>query len=212
MASGGLFEKPAVYLITRGEASAQNFEEASKQILAAIREAVERGVSLIQIREKQLTAKLLFQLVSSAVEIARGSSTKILVNDRADIAAAAGADGVHLTGSSFPPDSVRKVFPRNLLIGVSTHTVAEIENASKSSANFVVFGPVFDTPGKAAVAGIDTLRTVCRVVQPFPVIALGGIDETNCEAVIEAGAAGVAGIRSLNSSTVMSAIVEKLRY
>jgi len=107
-----------------------------------------------------------------------------------DIALAATIDGVHLPGNGLPPDSVR---PLVRLLGVSVHSVEEAIRAERAHADFVVFGPVFDSPGKSAV-GVKALKEVVAAVKT-PVLAIGGITATNMVEVVEAGAAGIAGIR-----------------
>ena len=195
-----LGEPPYICLITKGEATPSNFETEKNRILDTIREAVADGVNLIQIREKSLPARMLFELARSAVEILEHTSTLVLVNDRPDVAIAAGADGVHLPENSFPPGVVRQEFASEVVIGVSTHSIEQATAATKGGADFVFFGPVFETPGKGSPAGVETLQTVCRKLVPFPVIALGGIDQHNFELVFEAGAAGIAAIRALNET------------
>jgi thiamine-phosphate pyrophosphorylase len=157
-----------------------------------IRKNIARGVEYIQIREKQLCARALLALTREVVQLAQGSTTRILVNDRADVALAAGAHGVHLRSDSPPPHVWRRVVPEGFLVAMSCHTPADIESAE--GADFVVYGPVFATPGKGDPIGLDGLRAgIARA--SMPVFALGGIDDTNAEACIAAGAAGVAAIR-----------------
>jgi thiamine-phosphate pyrophosphorylase len=149
-----------------------------------IREQIAAGVDMIQLREKDLAVRELFEFTLAVVE-ARGSrATKILVNTRADLALAAKADGVHL-----PANAPREV-PPGLLVGRSCHTVEEVRT---SSADFVVFGPVFESPGKGAPAGLDALRAAAAT--GVPVYALGGVTWENAEDCLKAGATGVAGIR-----------------
>ena len=112
---------PFVCLITTGEANSENYRLRSSGILDTVRSAVEDGVSLVQIREKLLPARFQYELARDAVEIARGSQTLIVINDRADIAIAAGADGVHLPENSLRPDTVRKLFGASLIVGRSVH-------------------------------------------------------------------------------------------
>lgn len=194
--------KPLIYLITKGEAQASNFSEKRREIIETIRIAVEAGVSLVQLREKKLPARSLFDLTAEAVAILRGSETGLLVNDRADIAFAAKADGVHLTANSLPTNVIRKSFPVDFVIGVSTHTAEAAMDASANGADFVVFGPVFETPNKGEPTGLAKLAEVCERLRPFPVLALGGIDDTNILPVLQVGAAGFAAIRSLNDVNV----------
>ena len=188
---------PYTCLITSGNANSSNFETEKRRILGTIRDAIEDGVSLIQIREKALPARSLCELVSASVDLAKDSPTLILVNDRADIAAAAGADGVHLPESSLPPEAMRRTFGNRLMIGVSTHSLKYAEHAADSGADYAFFGPVFDTPGKDP-KGLQALREICSALHPFPVIALGGVDSSNAIDILAAGAAGIAAIRSLN--------------
>lgn len=189
--------RPLVYLITKGEARPDNFDEASRQILDIIRTAVDHEVPLVQLREKQLTAKLLFELTAKAVEITRGSETRLLVNDRTDVALAAEADGVHLTSRSIAPEIVRRLVPEKFLIGVSAHTEDEIVWASANGADFVLFGPIFEGPGKKDVQGLEKLSAVAQRTT-VPIIAIGGINPDNAADVIATDVAGIAAIRALN--------------
>jgi thiamine-phosphate diphosphorylase len=183
-----------IYLITKGEATTANFAEKKRQIIDIIKVAVDSKISHIQIREKLLPAKLLFELTTEAVKFTGNSDTKLLVNDRADVAFAATADGVHLTSTSIPCDIIRQNYPRNFIVGVSTHTLAKAQNAKENGADFVTFSPIFSKTEK----GIDNLREVCESLKPFSVIALGGINETNYREVCKV-ADGFAAIRFLNN-------------
>ena len=191
---------PLIYLITDGKTTAENFAEKKPRILELIKTSVENKISLIQIREKKISARLVFELTCEAVKITRKSRTKVLVNDRADIAFAAEADGVHLTSQSLSARVVRRNFPKDLIIGVSAHTLAAAETAKKNGADFVTFSPIFETPGKGKPYGVDKLREVCEKLKPFPIIALGGINNENYKTVLENGASGFAAIRFLNNT------------
>ena len=138
---------------------------------------------------------------ANAAELTRGSWTHLLVNDRSDIARAAGADGVHLTTQSLPVDVVRKSCGAEFLIGASTHSLDAARAARAAGADFVVFGPVFETESKRAYGqpqGLDKLSEVTRELGEFPVLAIGGVTLENAGACFEAGASGVAAIRLLN--------------
>lgn len=192
--------RPITYLITGGETSSATGPESEefRRLLALVRAAVEARVTLVQLREKELNGRVLFELAAAAAHIARGSATRVLVNDRADIARAAGCDGVHLTTSSLEAEVVRGAFGEDFLIGVSAHTLQEARAAYAGGADFAVFGPVFDTPSKRAYGppvGIEALMTVALELSPFPVVALGGVGVEEIEDLFGAGAAGVAGIR-----------------
>ena len=190
-------DPPHICLITKGDLTTSNFEAEAQSLINLIRDAVANGVNMIQIREKNLPARLLGELVSAALSAISPSVARIVVNDRVDVALASGAGAVHLAGHSMSPAVVRETFGSGLLIGASTHSLAEAEAAVGASANYIVFGPVFETPGKGPALGVDALAAVCGTLGAFPVLALGGVDDTNIELVREAGAAGVAAIRSM---------------
>jgi len=156
--------------------------------------AVRDGIDMIQIREKDLPARDLFDLVCRIRDVAAGTKTRILVNDRLDIALAAAIDGVHLPGNGLPAARVR---PFVKLLGVSTHSVKEAIEAEQAQADFILFGPVFDSPGKSAV-GLEALKEVVSAVR-IPVLAIGGITRANSSDVVKAGAKGIAGIRLFQS-------------
>jgi thiamine-phosphate pyrophosphorylase len=202
---------PIVYLITKGEAAPPTFDLDRRIILDTIDHAVNEGITLVQIREKHLTARQLFDLTIDAVAITGGSETRLLVNDRSDIAIAAKTDGVHLAANSLPADVIRRQVPKEFIIGVSTHSLAGVRSAAKGGADLAVFGPVFDTPGKGPAKGIDALAEVCREIPDFPVVGLGGVDISNFRSVMEAGSAGFAAIRSLNDWASLKSIMRELR-
>ena len=195
--------RPITYLITTGECDTSNFAHTSGRLLNVVRAAVDTGVQMIQIREKLLTGNLLSELAERVVEITRSSSSKLLINDRLDIALATGADGVHLTSTSLPVGVVRESCPDDFIVGLSVHTEDEALEAAAGRADFVLFGPVFPSPGKGCGVGLHALRDVCSSAGSLPVLAVGGIDESNARSVLDAGAAGFAAIRSLNDPEVM---------
>lgn len=175
-----------------------------------IRDAVSDGVNMVQIRERELPARLLLELVREFVSALEESGTLVLVNDRADVAVAAGADGIHLRESSLSPAVIRDCFPPHLVVGASTHGVEGARSAAERGADFVFFGPLFDSPGKGRPKGTGELLNVCRAVGDFPVIALGGINSENVASAIEAGAKGVAGIRSMHDRAERRRIVSAI--
>ena len=159
-------------------------------IIAAVRRAIDINVDMIQVREKDLDAADLVNLVLRIASVSNRSATRVLVNDRLDVALAAGISGLHLPTSGLP---VARARPLVDLLGVSTHTTEEAVVAENDGVDFVIFGPVFQTPGKTPV-GLGRLKHVCQTVS-IPVLAIGGINEKNIPLVMKAGAAGIAAIR-----------------
>jgi thiamine-phosphate pyrophosphorylase len=208
--------KPIRYLITRGATTEATTSDAPefKQILDQISAAVAAGIDLIQIREKELTARVLFELVSEAGQLTRGVHSRLLVNDRADIASAAGADGVHLTTRSLGAATIREAFGDELLIGASTHSLDEVRSARNDGADFVVFGPVFETKSKIQFGppqGLDELARVVRAVAGFPVLALGGISASNAADCLAVGAQGIAAIGLFNNPENFVQLLDKFK-
>ena len=207
---------PIIYLITSGKTASDTSSSSPEfqSILELAKAAVAAEISLFQIREKHLTTRVLYELVSAVVAIARGSLTEIMVNDRADVACASSAAGVQLTTRSLPTDVVRNRFGTKLLIGVSTHSIEEAELAQSSGADFVVFGPIFDTMSKRQFGepqGISALAQVCSRLNRFPVVAIGGITLENALSCLEAGAAGIAAIKLFSNPEDLAKISSSLR-
>jgi thiamine-phosphate pyrophosphorylase len=195
--------KPIIYLITSGTTTQATTPESSDfdRVLTLVEAAVAAQIPLVQIREKLLSARVLYELVTRAVELTRGAATALLVNDRSDIAVAAGSYGVHLTSRSLPADVIRQTHGGGLLIGVSTHSLEEARAARDGGADFIVFGPVFETPSKlnyGAPQGPGKLREVTTELGEFPVIAIGGISEQNAAECFQAGASGIGAIGLFN--------------
>lgn len=204
-------DRPLAYLITTGHATDRDFVRTSSDVIASVTIAVKNGVSMVQLREKQLSGANLYRLAGELSEIIRDSGCQLFINDRADVAIAVGAHGVHLTSSSLPVKVVRAAFGTKLSIGLSTHSVQDISGAIESGADFAVIGPVFATPGKDLLIGLDGLRSASDAFKGFPVIALGGVNEANFRETIDAGAAGFAAIRSLNDLESMKRIMLSVR-
>lgn len=180
----------------------------------AIGTAVRWGVNFIQIREKDLADGALYELVCRAVELARGTECRILVNGRPDIAVAAGAHGVHLPSTGLEIKDVRAIFPRDLIVGVSVHTLSEIRRACEQNPDYILMGHVFPTPSKeglGAPVGLKRLKKACSE-SLVPVFALGGITPDLIRPVLDAGAAGVAGIRLFQGSQTDRLRIMRPRY
>ena len=211
-----LQQRKLIYLITSGETTLATTPatEDFLRLLDLAKAAVKAKIDLFQIREKELSALVLYDLSRSIAAITGGTPTRLLVNDRADIAAAAGADGVHLTTASLPVGVIRKSFGDNFLIGVSTHSASEALAARSGGADFAVFGPIFETPAKTIYGqpqGLDKLKAIASAMGTFPVLALGGIGVERVADCIRAGAQGTAAIRMLGDPLQLNRVVAQIR-
>jgi thiamine-phosphate pyrophosphorylase len=197
----------------------------SECLLANIRAAIEAGVDWVQIREKDLKARDLLAVARAAVAMARNASraqrARVLVNDRLDVALAAGADGVHLGHESLAAREVVRWCragnaPAEFLIGVSCHDANEAREAQSAAASYIFFGPVFATPSKESFGppqGATKLGEVCRAVR-LPVIAIGGVNKENAAECLREGAAGIAAIRLFQEArdpAVLQHVLARLR-
>jgi len=207
--------QPLIYLITSGATTTKTTPSDSEfsNILRLIEAAVAADVSLIQLREKELSGRVLYQLASRASAITRNTSTQLLVNDRFDIAVGAGANGVQLTAQSMPVDVIHSKVSSEFLIGRSTHSLAEAQIAQKGGCDFVVCGPVFETQTKLIYGppqGIEKLQSVVESVD-IPVIAIGGVTLSNVAECFTVGAAGIAAISLLNDASTLKEKVAAIR-
>jgi len=202
-------------------------ETASAKSRAVLLDKIESGSSAgidwIQIREKDLTGNECSALTRQALQrvastaTGEGSRTRIVVNDRLDVALAARAGGVHLGEYSLPPQEAKRLIQErqreeDFLIGVSCHSLPSAKIAAENGADYIFFGPVFATPSKAAYGapqGLERLAEVCRTVS-IPVLAIGGITLDNFAACASAGASGIAAIRLFQDADV-AAVVQALR-
>lgn len=191
-------ERPLVCLVTdgtgagRGEPGAVSIQE---RLVGLGRRAVAAGVDLFQVREPDLDTTALVELVTALVRLARGSSTRIVVNDRLDVALACGAGGVHLRGDSIPPESARALAPPSFLVGRSVHSVEEVA-AHGTGVDYFIAGTVFPTASKSGAArllGPAGLAQIARA-STKPVLGIGGVTMEKLPEVAASGAAGIAGI------------------
>ncbi len=191
-------DRPIVCLITdrRRLAGAGDPTTAGcEAVIELARSAAAAGVTLVQIREHDLEARRLAVLAASAAAALRGTPTRIVVNDRLDVALTSGVDGVHLRGDSIPPRDARAIAPPGFLVGRSVHSVAEAEEHAPD-VDYLIAGPVFPTASKPAGTrwlGTEGLRRIAAAVD-VPVLAVGGIDLESAPRIAEAGAAGIAAI------------------
>jgi thiamine-phosphate diphosphorylase len=184
---------PVICLVTDRRRLPGGSEEV---LIEAVAAASRAGVHLIQIRERDLDARALTRIVTAAVAVVRGTSSRILVNDRIDVALSAGAHGVHLRGDSVPATRVREIVPRGFLVGRSVHSREQAERATEAGGlDYLMFGTVFDTASKPGVtgSGSEALAAIAGAT-PLPVLAIGGITVSRMSTVAGAGAAGFAGI------------------
>ena len=161
-------------------------------LVANIARRLDEGIEMVQLRERDLPVRDQLALARRVRALANPHGTKILINDRLDVALAAGLDGVHLRGDAPAPAELRAFVPAGFLFGVSCHSLDDVRRAV--TADFVVLGPVFESfskPGYGPAIGLDTLAKASQIA---PVYALGGITAANSQACVDAGAAGVAAI------------------
>ena len=207
---------PLVFYVTDRRGFGLEEPEAAARLLETIENAGRARVDAVQLREKDLSARTMLELARAAVD--RAGQAKVLVNDRLDVALAAGAAGVHLGGESVNVADVVEFraagrAPAGFLIGRSCHSLEEAMRAERDGADYIFFGPVFATPSKARFGppqGAGALTAVCRGVR-IPVVAIGGITLENARSCIAAGAAGVAAIRLFQEAEDVAAIVRGLK-
>ncbi|HTV55964.1 MAG TPA: thiamine phosphate synthase [Terriglobia bacterium] len=178
-----------------------------------LREAIDARIDMIQIRERDLGSRELVSLVKDAVSYGRGTATLITVNDRLDVALGTGTAGVHLGGHSLPAACVRAVAPTGFLVGVSCHSIEDVLRAEMAGADYVLLGPVFETPSKLVYGrplGLSLLSEAASRTT-IPVYALGGVTVDRAMQCLEAGAAGIAGIRLFQDPASLRTRVAQLR-
>lgn len=228
-----------LYYITDRKAFTGDETTRRRSLLDKIAEAARAGVDYIQLREKDIAPRELEQLTGLAMNAVREAqaptgnhrrATTVLINSRTDVALAAGADGVHLRSDDVSPREMRAVWssgvaapfnklrrgasresvPREAVVAVSCHSPREAAKAATDGADFAVFGPVFEKKGMpgARAAGIDRLKQACSA--GIPVLALGGLTLENAQACLNAGAAGIAGIRLFQENDIAE-VASRLR-
>jgi thiamine-phosphate pyrophosphorylase len=162
--------------------------------MTQVRHAVDAGVDLIQVRERDLEAAALAALVTDVLAAARGTSTRVVVNDRLDVALTCGADGVHLRSDSIAVAAARQLAPAGFVIGRSVHRIDELTAAS--GADYLIAGTVFPSTSKPdghPLLGVEGLRGIARAAA-VPVLAIGGVTMERLDAAAAAGASGIAAI------------------
>lgn len=184
---------PRLYLLT------DRHQTHQRPLTSVLSQALEAGVRMVQIREKDLDTRQLIDLAQNLIPLIKQHHGKVFLNDRVDLALALDADGVHLRSDSLPPSLARQVLGKERLIGVSTHSAEEVRNAERDGADFVVLGPIFETPFKHMYGpplGLPILETACRTSR-LPIFAIGGITPKQIPAILSSGAYGIAVISSI---------------
>ena len=217
---------PLLYYITDRHAFPGEEGDKRHKLLAKISEAAQAGVDYVQLREKDLSPRELERLAADAVHCiqnaqrcvgTREPKTALLINSRADVALAVGAEGVHLPANDLVPSDARGIWNSRsvargarVTVSISCHTLEDIGTAESAGADLVLFAPVFEKKALPASkpTGLDGLRDACR--SQIPVLALGGITLKNVSACLDAGAAGIAGIRLFQENNIAE-LVSRLR-
>ena len=185
-----------LYLITgRGETLGRNLE-------FVVEEALRGGVRAVQLRDKGVSTKDLYETAQELRRLTSRYGAKLFINDRADVALAVDADGVHIGSTSLPLYKVRRLLGERKLIGVSCHNQTQAITAQEMGADFITFGPVYHTPSKAEYGepvGVEKLNKVAQMLQ-IPVFALGGVNLDNCSDAVSGGVRGIALISAILSA------------
>jgi thiamine-phosphate pyrophosphorylase len=200
-----------LYLVT------DRLHTLSRDLLSVLEQALEGGVRAIQLREKDLSGKELFVLAEKARRLCDRYQAALLINDRVDVALAIDAAGVQLGKTSLPLPDARALLGTNRFIGASVHSREEAQDAERGDADFIVFGPVYFTPSKAAFGapqGVPALKKIVAITR-LPVYAIGGIKPDNIQEVRIAGVKGVALISAIleapNPKEAAETIIQQLR-
>jgi thiamine-phosphate pyrophosphorylase len=184
-----------------------------RPLVPLLQQVLTAAAPAIQIRERDLSAGDLVSLVREVQTVAAPHRSQLLINDRIDVALGLEGVGVHLRSNSLPVRIARKLLGAERLLGVSVHTSEEAVRAESQGADYVILGPIYETPSKQAFGpplGIHTLEKVCRLVD-IPIIGIGGVTAARASEMLGAGAFGVAVIRAiLGAADVESATREFL--
>ncbi len=193
-----------LYLITDRKQTKLSLPEA-------VRLALQGGVPAVQLRENDLPVRELLALAQELRTITREFGAKLFINDHVDVAVAVGADGVHLGHQSMPVDAARTIVGKGMLIGASTHSAQEAKDAESKGADFITYGPIYETPSKKQSGKPVGKLSIREVKYPIniPLFALGGIKNTNVLQVLAAGADGVAMISSIFAADDITAAARK---
>lgn len=196
-----------LYLVT------DRTQTGGRPLLPLIEQALRAGLKAVQLREKDLSTRRLLALGREVLACTRAYGARLLINDRIDVALALGADGVHLRSDSVPIPVARRLLGVDRLLGVSTHSVKDVMEASAAGADFVVLGPVFDTPSKRAYGAPLGLVPLAESAShcSIPIFAIGGLNASRVREVSEAGAFGIAVVSSILGAPDVEAATRALQ-
>jgi thiamine-phosphate pyrophosphorylase len=186
----------SLYLIT------DRHQTGGLRLIDVVEEALKGGVRAVQLREKDLSSRELYELAYDLRKLTTRYGARLIINDRVDVAMAVDADGVHLGLNSLPIHRVRRLIGNDRLIGLSCHNQVNAIMAQEKGADFITFGPVYYTPSKAQYGkpvGVDKLEIVSHLLQ-IPVFALGGVKRENIHELVAAGATGIALVSAIIAS------------
>jgi thiamine-phosphate pyrophosphorylase len=185
-----LVQDVQLYLVTEASVRSGPMEDFLARVIDA-------GVGMVQLRDRTLTDRELVRNARIFAEVCRENGALFIVNDRVDVALLAGADGVHVGQDDAHPDEIRRVAGEDFIIGLSTHSPDQVDDALATTADYIGVGPIYETPtkpGRSAV-GLELVRYATRAGKPF--FAIGGIDHTNAKPVVAAGARSLSVVRSV---------------
>ncbi len=187
-------------------------QAGSRDLFAVVGQALQAGVRAVQLREKDLATRDLYDLAGKLLAMTRGAGAALLINDRVDVAMALATDGVHLTRRSLPPREARSLLGPEKLIGISCHSLAEVREAEDGGVDFVVLGPIFETPSKARFGPPLTTAILrqARATTSLPILAIGGINSLRVPEVMAAGADGVSVISAVMAAPDPGAAASQL--
>lgn len=191
-----MFKLPKIYPITDARLTGLSHAEQVARLC-------DGGATLIQLREKHLAPREFYREAEAALRVAREHGARLIINDRADIALALGADGAHFGQDDLCPTAARRVLGDDAIIGFSTHNDVQATEAARLPASYIAFGPIYATSSKDnpdPAVGLDALRRARSLTRGLPLVAIGGITQANARAALEAGADSVAVISSILST------------
>ena len=184
-----------LYLVARQELRSGKLADLVPELAAA-------GVDVVQLREKEMEAGELLRAAAPVLEACREAGVPFIVNDRPDVALILGADGVHVGQNDLPPEDARRLMG-DRIVGWSTHREEEVDEATRRDVDYFAVGPVYETPTKPGrpAAGSDLIRYAAKTETSVPWFAIGGIDPSNLDAVLEAGARRIVVVRAITEAS-----------